>query len=161
MPGFLQVDNERLWLLIGLCVAMIVTIEAVEESVQGVWPHQRRPSRMTLRARSVHAVWGYVALLLLPGMLLAILNIGTLLWRDVPYTDAQLLGGFFLGLGWLLFVAVSVDLLRLGRYMADLGLVGPAALIVLLLVGDGLLLIGLLDVVPSLDAVREALPGGL
>jgi hypothetical protein len=113
---------------------------------------------MTLRARSVHAVWGYVALLLLPGMLLAILNIGTLLWRDVPYTDAQLLGGFFLGLGWLLFVAVSVDLLRLGRYMADLGLVGPAALIVLLLVGDGLLLIGLLDVVPSLDAVRDALP---
>lgn len=158
MRKFLHIDDGRLWLLIGLCVAMVVTIEAVEESVEGVWPHQRRPSRMTLRARAVHSVWSYVALLLLPGILLAILNVGALLWRDLPHTDAQLLGGFFVGVGWLLFVLVSVDLLRFGRYMADLGLVGPVALIVLLLAGDGLLLISLLDVLPALRTIRDALP---
>lgn len=154
----LRLDNNRLWLLIGLCVAMVFTLQAVEESVEGAWPHQRRPTRLVPRARSVQAVWAYVALLVLPGLLLGILNVATLLWQDVPRTDAHLLGSLFVGLGWLVFVLASMDRLRVRRYMGNLGLVGPIALIVVLLVGDALLLIGLLDILPSFDTVRDALP---
>ena len=154
----LRIDDGRLWLLVGLCVVLVFTIQAVEASVEGAWPHLRRPARLAPGARAVHGVWAYVALLLLPGLLLGVLNLAVLLWRDDAYTEAHLLGGFFVGLAWLLFVAVSVNFLRLGRYMGQVGPVGPAAMITVLLVGDLLLLIALLDVLPPLAEVRDALP---
>lgn len=154
----LHLHNQLLWLLIGLCVAMVFTIEAVEEAVEGVWPHQRRPARLAPKARAVHAVWSYVALLVLPGLLLGILNVAILLWKGLPHSETQILGSIFVGLGWLIFILVSVDLFRFGRYMGDLGLVGPAALIAILLVGDILLLIALIDIFPSIHSVRDALP---
>ena len=154
----LRIDDRRLWLLVALCAALIFTIQAVEGSVEGVWPHQRRPARLAPGARAVQRVWSLVALLLLPGMLLAVLNLAVLLWRDLPHTDTQILGGFFVILAWLLFVGVSVDFLGLGRYMGQVGPVGPVAMMALLLVGDVLLLIALLDVLPPLATVRDALP---
>ena len=154
----LRIDDGRLWLLVLLGVALVFTIQAVEGSVEGVWPHQRRAARLAPGARAVHGVWAYVALMLLPGMLLGVLNLAVLLWRAVPHTETQLLGGFFVALAWLIFVAVSVDFMRFGRFMGQVGLVGPVALLAVLVVGDALLLIALLDVLPSLDAVRDALP---
>lgn len=153
-----RVGDERLWLLVVICIALVFTVQAVEGSVDGVWPHQRRAARLAPGGRAVQTVWSYVALFLLPGMLLGVLNLVVLLWRDLPHTDAQLLGGIFIGLVWIVFVAVSVNLLRLGRYMAQVGAVGPAALMAVLLVGDVLLLIALLDVMPSMAEVRDALP---
>ncbi len=154
----LRLEDRRLWLLVIVCVALVLTVQAVEGSVEGAWPHQRRPARLAPGARAVHGVWSYVALLLLPGMLLAVLNLAVLLWRDLPHTDTQVLGGFFVGLAWLLFVAVSADFLRFGRYMGQVGPVGPAAMMAVLVVGDALLLIALLDVLPSLETLRDALP---
>ena len=154
----LRIDDRRLWLLVALCVALVFTIQAVEGSVEGVWPHQRRPARLAPGARAAQGVWSFVALLLLPGMLLAVLNLAVLLWRDLPHTETQLLGGFFVALAWLLFVGASVDFLRLGRYMGQVGPVGPAAIMAVLLVGDALLVIALLDVLPSLQTVRDELP---
>ena len=154
----LRLEDRRLWLLVIVCVALVLTVQAVEGSVEGAWPHQRRPARLAPGARAVHGVWSYVALLLLPGMLLAVLNLAVLLWRDLPHTDTQVLGGIFVGLTWLLFVAVSADFLRFGRYMGQVGPVGPAAMMAVLVVGDALLLIALLDVLPSLETVRDALP---
>ena len=97
----LRIDDGRLWLLVGLCVVLVFTIQAVEASVEGAWPHLRRPARLAPGARAVHGVWAYVALLLLPGLLLGVLNLAVLLWRDDAYTEAHLLGGFFVGLAWL------------------------------------------------------------
>ena len=154
----LRFEDGRLWLLIALCLALVGTIQAVERSVEGAWPHQLRPAQGAPRARGVRSVWASVALLLLPGMLLGILNLTVLLWREVPSTDAMRLGGGFVALGWLIFVLVSVDLFRFGRYMGTVGPVGPAAMLAVLLVGDALLLIALLDVLPSLETVRDALP---
>lgn len=154
----LRIDDGRLWLLIGLCVALVFTVQAVEGSVDGVWPHQLRSARRAPRARAVQGVWTFVALLLLPGLLLGVLNLAVLLWRDLPHTETQVLGSVFVGLAWLLFVLFSVDLFRFGRYMREIGAVGPAALGGVLLVGDALLLIAFLDVLPSLDTVRDALP---
>lgn len=154
----LRIDDGRLWLLVGVCLALVFTIQAVEGSVEGVWPHQRRAARFAPGARAVHGVWSYVALLLLPGMLLGVLNLAVLLWRELDASETQLLGGFFVALAWLIFVAVSVDVFRFGRFMGQVGPVGPAAMMAVLVVGDLLLLIALLDAVPSLDAVRDALP---
>jgi len=156
--GLLRVADSRLWLLIGVCVALVFTIQAVEGSVDGVWPHQRRAARMAPGARAVAGVWSYVALLLLPGMLLGVLNLAILLWLQIPHTNAQLLGGVFVGVAWLIFVGVSVNAGGLGRYMGQVGPVGPAALLGVLLVGDALLLLSLLEILPSFEEIRQALP---
>jgi hypothetical protein len=154
----LRLENGRLWLLIGLCLATIYTLQAVEEAVEGAWPHLRRPARLPRQARAVNAAWPWVALLVLPGLLLGILNVAVLLWKDLPRTETQVLGSLFVGASWLIFVLASSDRFRFGRYLGQLGLVGPATLIVLLLIGDALLTIGLLDVMPPWDEVRDALP---
>jgi hypothetical protein len=155
----LRLDDRRLWLLVLVCVALVFTIQAVEASVDGVWPHQRRSARLGPGARAVQGVWSYVALLLLPGMLLAVLNLVVLLWRGLPQSETQVLGGFFVGVAWLIFVGVSADVFRLGRYMGEVGPVGPAAMLAVLLVGDLLLLIALLEILPPFRVVRDALPG--
>ena len=38
----LRLDDSRVWLLIGLCVALVFTIQSVETATEGTWPHQRR-----------------------------------------------------------------------------------------------------------------------
>lgn len=154
----LRVRDARFWLLIALCVALVYTIQAVEGAVDGVWPHQKRPARMSAGARAVMGAWSWVALLLLPGLLLAVLNLALLIWQGLPQTQTMLLGGLFVGVAWLVFVLVSTDTFGLGRFMGQVGPVGPAALMGMLIVGDVLLLIALLDVMPGLNAVRDALP---
>jgi hypothetical protein len=59
---------------------------------------------------------------------------------------------------WLIFIGVSVNAFSLGRYMGQVGPVGPAAMLGVLLVGDVLLLISLLEIAPTLDTIRQALP---
>ncbi len=154
----LHINDVRLWALVAVGVALVMTLQAVESAVDGAWPHQLRPARVAPRAGAVRGIWVPVALLLLPGMLLGILNLTVLLWRDVATTDTQRLGGLLVALVWLIFVFVSADLFHLGRYMGEVGPVGPAAMLAILLVGDLLLLIALLDVLPSMATVRDALP---
>ena len=150
--------DGRFALLVAACVALLLTLQAVERSIDGAWPHQRRSARLAPGARAVQGVWWWVALLLLPGMLLGILNLAVLVWRDLPETQAQQLGGVFVGLVWLLFVLVSFDVLGMGRFMAQVGPAGPAAMLILLVAGDLLLLVALLEILPGLDEVRRALP---
>lgn len=154
----LRLGDSRLWLLIGLCVALVFTIQAVETATEGAWPHQRRPSRMAPRARTAQGAWGLVALLLLPGILLGILNMAVLIWRGLPHTQAQLLGGFLIGLIWVIFVGASADVLGMGRLLRQGGLAGPLALLVLVIAGDALLLAGLLAILPDPEVIRNAIP---
>ncbi|MGH2560987.1 MAG: hypothetical protein ACRDJH_18125 [Thermomicrobiales bacterium] len=158
LPDFFRTDDRQLWLLIGLCLVMIYTIQAVEEAVEGAWPHQRRPSTMLPRARAVHTMWGLVALLVLPGMLLAIMNVGMIVWKDVTRPETLALGGLFLAIGWGIFLLGSIDRLRLRRFVGNVGLPGAIALTLVLLIGDLLLLIAFLDVRPTLDTIKDALP---
>jgi hypothetical protein len=153
-----RVQDGRFWLLIALCLALVYTIQAAETSVDGMWPHQRRPARMTQGARAVRGAWSWVALLLLPGLLLAVLNLAVLIQQGMPQTQIQLLGSLFVAVGWLVFVLVSTNTFGAGRYMGQVGAVGPAALMGILVVGDVLLLIALLDMLPvALDAARGML----
>jgi len=158
MPDFLHADNRLLWALVGLCLATVLTIQAVETAVEGAWPHQRRPTRMLPRERSAQAIWGVVALLVLPGALLTILNLAVLLWRDLPHTQTQTLGSALVGIGWVVFLLASFDRLGVRRYLASVGPAAPLALLGVLLVGDLLLLIAFIEIRPSIDALRDALP---
>jgi hypothetical protein len=155
----LRLDDSRVWLLIGLCVALVFTIQSVETATEGAWPHQRRPARIAPQARAAQGAWGAVALLLLPGIVLGILNVAVLLWRGLPHTQAQLLGGLLVGLIWVIFVGASVNFLGMGRLLRQGGPAGPLALLVLVVAGDLLLLAGLLTVVPDIEIVRNAIPG--
>ncbi|MFL5759184.1 MAG: hypothetical protein ACJ789_05560 [Thermomicrobiales bacterium] len=158
LPDSLHPDDKQLWLLIGLCVAMIFTIEAVEEAVDGAWPHQRRASQIAPAARSLQAVWGIIALLVLPGILLTILSLGVMIWQNVVRPDTLVIGGVFLGIGWVIFLLGSIDRLRFRSFLGQVGFAGALALIVILLIGDALLLIAFLDIRPSWETVRDALP---
>ena len=154
----LRVADGRFWLLVALCVALVYTIQAVEAAVDGAWPHQRRPARSAPGARAVGGAWSWVALLLLPGLLLAVLNMAILVWQELPHSQLHLLGGLFVGVPWLIFVLVSTDSFGLRRYAGQVGPAGPAALMGMLVVGDVLLLIALFDILPTLETLREALP---
>jgi hypothetical protein len=154
----LRLDDSRVWLLIALCVALVFTIQSVETATEGVWPHQRRPARMAPQARSAQGAWGAVALLLLPGIVLGILNVAILLWRSLPHTQAQVLGGFLIGLIWVIFVGASANVLGMGRLIRQGGPAGPLALLVLVIAGDLLLLAGLLTVLPDPEVIRNAIP---
>lgn len=171
MPDFSTMDWDRIpqgpfdsrlwWLLIALALALVFTVQAVETAVEGAWPHQRRTSRYAPRARLVQRSWALVALLVIPGALLAIGIVAVHLWREPVSPDQQALGGALVGVGWLLFLLFGLNVLRLGTLMGSLGIIGPIAIMVLLIVGDVLLLSTFLDILPALDVVRESAENGL
>ena len=154
----LNTNDHQLWLLIGLCVATIFTIEAVEEAVEGAWPHQRRMTRMDVSEQRAHQIWALVALLVLPAAILAVLNVTMMVWKDVPQTDNMRTGGILLAIGWVLFMLASVDRLRVRRLITRAGPVFPIAIAFVLAVSITLLLTAFLDVRPDMDTIRDALP---
>ncbi len=154
-------DNRLWWLLIGLCLALLLTVQAIETAVEGAWPHQRRASSLIPRDRSVQMSWGLVAMLVIPGSLLLIGNVAVLIWRDPEQPDQLVLGSVLAGIGWVLFLVFSLNALRLGRLFNNLGLIGPLALVALLLVGDILLLTSFLDILPPWDEVTKSIENGL
>jgi len=145
-----MVSDPRLYLLIGVAVLLIFTIEAVEQYVEGAWP-QLRHAAPAFRSEAIgRSLWASVAFLLLPGIVLVLLNLGLLVWKGLPQNSTQIFGAFFLGIGWLIFALTSIDLAGLGRYMQRVGVAAPLALLVCLLAGDLLLLAALLDLLPVL-----------
>jgi hypothetical protein len=90
---------------------------------------------------------------------LGILNVAVLIWRNLPHTQSQLLGGFLVGLIWIIFVGASANFFGMGRLLRQGGAAAPLALLVLVIAGDLLLVAGLLTILPDLDVVRNAIPG--
>jgi len=144
------IADPRLYLLIGVAVLLIFTIESIESYVEGAWPQLRRDAP-AFRAQAIgRSLWVTVAFLLLPGIVLALGNLGLLVWKGLPQNSTQIFGAFFLGIGWLVFTLTSINLAGLGRYMRKVGPAAPLALLVCLLVGDLLLLASLLDLLPTI-----------
>ena len=152
-------DTRLWWLLIGIAIALLFTVQAIETAVEGAWPHQRRPGNFLPRARLVQTSWAFVALLVIPGALLALGNVGVMIWKEPIQPEGQALGGTLLGIGWLLFLLFSLDILRLGKLMGNLGIIGPIALMVLLVVADVFLYLALRDIIPEWKNIREAADG--
>ncbi len=153
-----DLNDNRIWILVGLCVVTVFTVQAVESTIDGTWPHQRRAAGMVPRARLSHGSWGIVALLVLAGMVLAILNLTIMLWRDEATTDLHRFGIILVAAGWIAFLFANADRLPFRRYVSGFGLVAPTAVGVLLIAGDILLLIAFLAILPSWDTVRDAIP---
>jgi hypothetical protein len=146
------IADPRLYLLIGVAIVLIFTIESIESYVDGAWP-QLRHDAPAFRAQAIgRSLWVTVAFLLLPGLVLALGNLGLLVWKGLPQNSTQIFGAFFLGIGWLVFTLTSINLAGLGRYMRKVGPAAPLALLVCLLVGDLLLLAALLDLLPLVRA---------
>lgn len=154
-------DDRLWWLLIGLCVALLLTVQAIETALEGAWPHQRRTSRLLPRDRAVQMSWGLVALLVIPGALLLIGNVAVLIWRNPERPEQLVLGSVLTGIGWGLFLIFSLNTLRLGRLFSNLGLIGPLALVTLLVIGDVLALTAFLDILPEWDVVTDSIEDGL
>lgn len=154
----LNTDDQQLWLLIGLCLALILTIEAVEEAVVGAWPHQRRLTRMRPDEQRAHPVWGVAAILVVPAAVLAVLNVAMIVWKDVPQTDQMTTGGTLLAIGWVAFLLAAVDRLQVRSLLRRAGPALPAAVVVLLAAAIALLLASFLEIRPSIEEVREAIP---
>lgn len=142
--------DPRLWLLIGIAIGMLFTIEAIEDFAEGAWPHLHRPSRTdgSLTVGQYRALWTTVAMVVLPGLVLAILNLAILVAENLPYSNTQLLGTIFIAAAWLVFLATMIDLGGVGTYLNEVGAVAPMALLLVLLIGDCLLLIALIDIFP-------------
>lgn len=154
-------DTHLWWLLIGLIVALLFTIQSVETAVEGAWPHQRRPSRFLPRARAVQTGWAVVALLLIPGGLLAIGNVAVAMWQDAGRTDAQVLGGWLLGISWVVFLLGSLNLFGFTRLLNVIGITGTIVLVLVLLVADILLLSSFLDILPEWETVEDGIRDGI
>ena len=154
-------DTRLWWLLIGLFVALLVTIQSVESAIDGAWPHQRRPSNFLPRARAVQTGWAVVALLIIPGGLLAIGNVAVAMWQEVGRTDAQVLGGWLLGISWVIFLLGSLNILGFTKLLNVIGVTGTIVLLLVLVVADILLLSAFLDILPEWEVVEEGIRDGL
>lgn len=154
-------DTRLWWLLIALAIALLFTIQAIETAVEGAWPNQRRSSRLVPRARWVQASWGFIAIFVLVGALLVIGSVAVLVWRDPSRPNGLSIGSVLLGIGWVLFLVFSLNLFRLGKLMENLGLIGPLAILIILVVGDILLLVAFQELLPAWHEVRKGIESGL
>ncbi|HEV2529317.1 MAG TPA: hypothetical protein VGT61_12805 [Thermomicrobiales bacterium] len=150
--------DPRLWGLLAVALGTILTLQAVETAVEGAWPHQRRPGQTAITARSGQRGWAVVALLLLVALLLVLVTLAIVAWRDLDLDRTQWLGGILVALAWILFLAATTTRLAVGRYLRGLGMIAPATIAVVLVVGGILILVRLLDILPTVDEVRDALP---
>ncbi|CAN5836914.1 hypothetical protein BH24CHL4_BH24CHL4_11200 [soil metagenome] len=158
LPEFLQTDNYVLWALIGVSVAMVFTLEAVQAAVEGAWPHQRRPSTMLPQERSAQSVWGLVAIAVIGGGLLLISNLAVVLWQDIDHSETLVAGSVLLGVSWLLFLMVSIDRFGIRRYITSIGPAAPIAVLVVLAMSIVMLSLSIIDIWPPGEEFRDSLP---
>lgn len=154
-------DTRLWWLLFALIIALLFTIQAIETAVEGAWPNQRRSSRLVPRARWVQSSWGFIAIFVLVGALLAIGSVAVVIWRDPSRPGELAIGSVLVGIGWVLFLVFSLNLFRLGKLMENLGLIGPLAILIILVVGDILLFVAFQALLPAWHEVRNGIENGL
>lgn len=150
--------EPQIWGLIGVALAAVLTLQAVETSVEGAWPHQRRATRTIPSARMGQRGWAVVGVVLLIALVIGILNLAVMAWKDLSPTSVQTLGAVLVGLAWAIFLAATTERWAIGRYIRRLGVAAPSALTIMLLAGGLLLLVGFVDIMPTFDEVKDALP---
>lgn len=157
-PNTLDTGNQLLWVLVGVCIVMVLTLDAVQTAVDGAWPHQNRPSRLLPHERTAQSIWGLVAVLIIAGGLLLITNLGILLWQELDYGDALLAGGVMLAVAWAIFFATSIDRFGIRRYLTSIGPAAPLAVLLVVAAALVLLVLSLLDIAPPWQEFEDALP---
>ena len=138
----------RLVLLIGCCALLLLTIEVAEDALEEHWPRVR-PVNGWAQSRSVRGLWDWLGLLVFPGLVLLILNLAELLLVRSGQSPSQILGGLFVLAGWSMYILALTRVAGLTRYFEESGPVLPIAAGALLLVGDLLLLVSGLGLLPD------------
>lgn len=154
-------DSGWWWLLFGVIVALLFSLQALETAVEGTWPHQRTDNIYIPGARGIKTAWSFAAILIIPGAIAMMGIIGVILWLDIATPEGLRLGGTLLVIGWLLFLIFGLNMAGLGRLLGTLGAFGPIAIAIVLLVADALLVVTLMDILPEWDVIRESLGNGL
>lgn len=154
-------DTWLWWLLILVIVGLLFSLQALETAVEGAWPHQRRDNEYIPGARGVKGAWALAAVLIIPGGVALIGIISVLIWREIDYPDGFMLGGWLLALGWLLFILFGLNVAGLGRILGTLGMLGPLAIAFILIAANLILIVTLLDILPSWDVTSDAIKNGI
>ncbi len=147
----------RHWLLIFVSAMLLVTIELTEDYLERSWPRVRRPADGWAASEGVRQLWAVVGVLVFPGIILLLLNLAVLIWRDLPLAPVLVLGALVLGFGWAGYLLLISQVGGLDDYLEGIGVTLPLALIAMLLVGDLLLLIAFFSSVPDVS-LRRLLP---
>lgn len=158
LPTSLNTSNHLLWVLIGVSIAMVLTLDAVQTAVDGAWPHQHRPSQLLPHERTAQSIWGIVAVAIIAGGLLLVTNLGILLWQETTHGDSLVLGGILLAISWIIFLLTSIDSLGIRRYLSSIGPAAPLAILIVLITAIVLLVASLLDIAPPWKEFQDALP---
>ncbi|MCX7624240.1 MAG: hypothetical protein N2Z82_10890, partial [Thermomicrobium sp.] len=98
----------KVWLLVVVSALLLVTIELTEDYLERGWPRVRRPANGWASSEGVRLLWMMVGIAVFPGIVLLLLNLALLVWRDVPASPVLLLGAALTGLGWVLYL-VSIS----------------------------------------------------
>lgn len=154
-------DSGWWWLLLGVFVALLFSLQALETAVEGAWPHQRRANQYIPGARGIKPAWAIAAVLVIPGALAVLGITSIILWQEIPAPEGLRLGGILLGVGWVLFLLFGLNIGGMGRLLGTLGMIGPLAIAIVLLIADALLVVTLLDVLPEWDVIRVAIQDGI
>lgn len=157
-PDSLDTGNHLLWALIAVCIAMVLTLDAIQAAVDGAWPHQHRPSRLLPHERTAQSLWGVVAVVIIAAGLLLITNLGILLWQGSSSNDGLVLAGILLAVGWVIFLLTSIESLGIRRYLTSIGPSAPLAVLVVLVAAMVLLVLTLIDIAPPREEFENALP---
>lgn len=158
---FGPIDSGWWWLLIGVFVALLFSLQALETAIEGAWPHQRQDNIYIPGARGIKPAWGIAAVLVVPGALAMLGIVSIILWQDITPPEGLRLGGWLLAIGWALFMIFGLNVLGLGRLLGTLGMIGPLAIAIVLLIADALLIVTLMDVLPAWDEIREGIQSGI
>lgn len=145
------------WLLILVSALLLVTIELTEDYLERGWPRVHRPANGWVSSEGVRVLWMVVGGLVFPGIVLLLVNLALLVWRDSPVSPIFVLGAALVGLGWVVYLVLIGQIGGLEEYLRSIGATFPLALSAVLLLANLLLLIALLSALPDVS-LRAVLP---
>jgi len=146
-------------LLVLISALLIVTIELTEDFLERGWPRLHRPADGWASSEGLRLLWMVVGGLVFPGIVLLLLNLALLVWRDTSASPVLILGAILIAIGWSVYLILVSQIGGLEEYFQNLGTTFPLAVSAIVLLADLLLLIAFLSAMPDVS-LRQLLPPG-
>lgn len=141
----------RVWLLVLISALLLVTIELTEDFLERVSPRLHRPAAGWASSEGLRLLWMVVGSLVFPGIVLLLLNLALLAWRDLSASPVLVLGAVLIAIGWLVYLVLVSQIGGLEEYFQSLGFTFPLAVSAIVLLADLLLLIAFLSAMPDVS----------
>jgi len=147
----------RIWLLVLVSALLLVTIELTEDFLERSWPRLHRPANGWVSSDGLRMLWMLVGALVFPGIVLLLLNLALLAWRDLSASPVLVLGAVLISVGWLAYLMLVSQIGGLEGYFQTVGATFPLALAAVVLIADLLLLMAFFSALPDVS-FRQLLP---